>query len=113
MSESPGQVCSSIKSDIMVAAQNCNFTGGGAYTGECSSEQILDIGCKWVVLGHSERRQYFAEDNEILKKKLAYSLSKGLKVMFCIGESLADREAGKTLEVTPPPSPRANTSCAT
>ena len=83
IAESPGQVCSSIKADIMVAAQNCNFTGGGAYTGENSSEQILDIGCKWVVLGHSERRALFSEDNEMLKKKLAYSLSKGLKVIFC------------------------------
>jgi triosephosphate isomerase (TIM) len=52
-----------------------------------------------VILGHSERRQYFKEDNAILREKLAYALSKGLKVMYCIGESLAEREAGKTKDV--------------
>lgn len=83
----------------MVAAQNCNVAGAGAFTGEISSEQIVDIGCKWVVLGHSERRAIFGETNEMLAKKLAYALSKGLKVLYCIGESLAEREAGKTLEV--------------
>ncbi|KAJ1495741.1 triose-phosphate isomerase [Baffinella frigidus] len=93
------KVCSSIKGDIMVAAQNCNVAGAGAFTGEISSEQIVDIGCKWVVLGHSERRAIFGETNEMLAKKLAYALSKGLKVLYCIGESLAEREAGKTLEV--------------
>lgn len=93
------QVCDSIKADIAVAAQNCNFKGNGAFTGECSCDQIADIGCKWVVLGHSERRQYFKEDNEILKTKLEYALSKGLKVIYCIGESLDERQAGKTIEV--------------
>jgi len=92
-------VCDSIKADIAVAAQNCNFKGNGAFTGECSCDQIADIGCKWVVLGHSERRQYFKEDNEILKTKLEYALSKGLKVIYCIGESLDERQAGKTIEV--------------
>ncbi len=52
-----------------------------------------------MILGHSERRQYFKEDNAILREKLAYALSKGLKVMYCIGESLAEREAGKTKDV--------------
>jgi triosephosphate isomerase len=93
------QVCDSIKADIAVAAQNCNFKGNGAFTGECSCDQIADIGCKWVVLGHSERRQYFKEDNEILKTKLEYALSKGLKVIYCIGESLEERQAGKTIDV--------------
>ena len=93
------QVCDSIKADIAVAAQNCNFKGNGAFTGECSCDQIADIGCKWVVLGHSERRQYFKEDNEILKTKLEYALSKGLKVIYCICESLDERQAGKTIEV--------------
>mmetsp|Transcript_26446 Transcript_26446/g.62552 ORF Transcript_26446/g.62552 Transcript_26446/m.62552 type:complete len:250 (-) Transcript_26446:68-817(-) len=93
------ETVANIKSDIAVAAQNCNFKGNGAYTGECSADQIVDIGCKWVILGHSERRQYFKEDNEILRTKLEYALSKGLKVMYCIGESLDERNANKTIEV--------------
>jgi len=92
-------VVSKIKADIKVSAQNCNFKGNGAFTGECSADQIADIGCKWVILGHSERRQYFKEDNEILKTKLEYALSKGLKVIYCIGESLDERNAGKTIDV--------------
>eukprot|EP00287_Rhodomonas_sp_CCMP768_P004768 CAMPEP_0196726438 /NCGR_PEP_ID=MMETSP1091-20130531/7705_1 /TAXON_ID=302021 /ORGANISM="Rhodomonas sp., Strain CCMP768" /LENGTH=249 /DNA_ID=CAMNT_0042068885 /DNA_START=30 /DNA_END=779 /DNA_ORIENTATION=- len=92
-------VVGSIKADITVSAQNCNFKGNGAFTGECSADQIVDIGCKWVILGHSERRQYFKEDNDILKTKLEYALSKGLKVIYCIGESLDERNAGKTIEV--------------
>ena len=54
----------------------------GAFTGELSAEQISDIGCKWVILGHSERRQYFKEDDDLLKTKLEYALSKGLKVYY-------------------------------
>mmetsp|Transcript_43178 Transcript_43178/g.108070 ORF Transcript_43178/g.108070 Transcript_43178/m.108070 type:complete len:249 (+) Transcript_43178:72-818(+) len=92
-------VVAGIKADIAVSAQNCNFKGNGAFTGENSADQIADIGCKWVILGHSERRQYFKEDDEMLKTKLEYALSKGLKVMYCIGESLQEREAGKTLDV--------------
>ena len=75
------------------------FQGNGAYTGEISAEQLKDIGATWVILGHSERRQYFKEDNAILREKLQYVLSKGLKVIYCIGESLAEREGGKTKEV--------------
>uniref|UniRef100_A0A7S0VJ32 Triosephosphate isomerase n=1 Tax=Hemiselmis tepida TaxID=464990 RepID=A0A7S0VJ32_9CRYP len=92
-------VVAGIKKDIAVSAQNCNFKGNGAFTGECSADQIKDIGCQWVILGHSERRQYFKEDDDLLKTKLEYALSKGLKVMYCIGESLQEREAGKTLDV--------------
>jgi triosephosphate isomerase len=92
-------VVAGLKNGVEVSAQNCNFKGMGAFTGELSAEQISDIGCKWVILGHSERRQYFKEDDEILKTKLEYALSKGLKVMYCIGESLAEREANKTLDV--------------
>eukprot|EP00293_Proteomonas_sulcata_P012794 CAMPEP_0184312026 /NCGR_PEP_ID=MMETSP1049-20130417/46318_1 /TAXON_ID=77928 /ORGANISM="Proteomonas sulcata, Strain CCMP704" /LENGTH=248 /DNA_ID=CAMNT_0026627865 /DNA_START=10 /DNA_END=756 /DNA_ORIENTATION=+ len=92
-------VVSKIKAPIEVAGQNCNFKGNGAFTGEVSADQLADMGCKWVVLGHSERREYFKEDNEILKTKLEYALSKGLKVIFCIGEKLEERESGKTMEV--------------
>ncbi len=59
----------------------------------------MDQEVGWVILGHSERRQYFKEDNEILKTKLEYALSKGLKVIYCIGESLAERDANQTREV--------------
>mmetsp|Transcript_67633 Transcript_67633/g.180797 ORF Transcript_67633/g.180797 Transcript_67633/m.180797 type:complete len:249 (-) Transcript_67633:83-829(-) len=92
-------VVAGLKKEIEVAGQNCNFKGNGAYTGEISAEQLVDIGAKWVILGHSERRQYYKEDNAVLKDKLEYALSKGLKVIFCIGESLQEREAGKTKEV--------------
>eukprot|EP00960_Hanusia_phi_P078258 768799-Hanusia_phi.AAC.4 len=61
--------------------------------------QLADMGAKWVILGHSERREYFKEDNEMLRQKLEYALSKGLKVIFCIGEKLEERNGGKTLDV--------------
>merc|ERR1712113_613571 len=74
------KVVSKIGGGVQVAAQNCNFKGCGAFTGEMSAEQLLDLGVGWVVLGHSERRDIFLEDDDLLEKKLAYALSKGLNV---------------------------------
>jgi len=82
-----------------VAPQNCNFTGCGAYTGEMAVDQMADMGIKWVLLGHSERRGEFGlptpkESNALLATKLAYVLEKGLNCVFCIGEPLPIREKG-------------------
>jgi len=82
-----------------VAPQNCNFAGTGAYTGEMAVDQMADMGVKWVLLGHSERRGEFGlptpkESNALLATKLAYVLEKGLNCVFCIGEPLPIREKG-------------------
>ncbi|XP_020616646.1 triosephosphate isomerase-like [Orbicella faveolata] len=92
-------VCSSVKSDIDVSAQNCYRVATGAFTGEISPAMIKDIGCNWVILGHSERRNIFKESDELIGEKVAHALSEGLKVIACIGELLSEREAGKTKEV--------------
>ncbi|KAK4477155.1 hypothetical protein RD792_016368 [Penstemon davidsonii] len=93
------QVNNSLSGRIEIAAQN-SWTGkGGAFTGEISVEQLKDIGCKWVILGHSERRHVIGEDDQFIGKKAAYALSEGLGVIACIGELLEEREAGKTFDV--------------
>lgn len=81
-------------SDILVAAEDCASEAKGAYTGEVSAEMVADTGAKLVILGHSERRAYFGEDSDILKKKVRLALDNGLEVIFCIGEKLEEREAG-------------------
>jgi len=87
------------KPSIKVALQNCSMTGMGAFTGEHSVEHIKDAGIEWVVIGHSERRSLYGETDEMCAKKLARALEVGLKVLYCIGEKLPEREAGKTNEV--------------
>lgn len=93
------QVVNSLTGRIEVAAQNSWIGKGGAFTGEISVEQLKDIGCKWVVLGHSERRHIIGEDDQFIGKKAAYALSQGVGVIACIGELLEEREAGKTSDV--------------
>jgi triosephosphate isomerase len=88
-----------VKPSIKVALQNLSETGAGAFTGEMSAEQIKDAGLKWVVIGHSERRSLYGESNEVCATKLKRALGAGLKVLFCIGEQLPERESGKTNEV--------------
>ncbi len=73
--------------------------GNGAYTGEVSADQLKDIGAAWVILGHSERRQLYKEDSAMLRSKMEAALSAGLKVVYCVGELLEEREAGRTREV--------------
>lgn len=82
-----------------VAAQNCWKTAKGAFTGEISPAMIKDVGADWVILGHSERRTIFAEKDDLVADKVAHALENGLKVIACIGETLEEREAGKTEEV--------------
>lgn len=84
---------------IGLGAENCADKDKGAYTGEVSAEMVKSTGAKYVIIGHSERREYYHETPEILKEKVLLALQKGLKVIFCIGESLAEREAGKQNEV--------------
>ncbi|EER14999.1 triose-phosphate isomerase 1, putative [Perkinsus marinus ATCC 50983] len=86
-------------SNIQISAQNCSKTGPGAYTGEITAEMIKDAGLNWTILGHSERRHLFNETNEDLAAKVAKAEAAGLKIIFCIGELLEEREAGKTEEV--------------
>jgi triosephosphate isomerase (TIM) len=88
-----------MKKEIIVAAQNVSLYNCGAYTGEIAADQVLDLGLSWVIIGHSERRQYFGETNEIVAQKTKNALSKKLSVVLCIGEKLEEREAGKTLEI--------------
>src|SRR5690606_23479778 len=79
---------------IEVIAQNMHFAKNGAYTGEISGSMLKSIGVETVILGHSERREYFNETDEILAKKVDAALECGMKVIFCFGEVLADRKAG-------------------
>jgi len=78
---------------FFVAAQNCASEKSGAYTGEVSAEMLKSIGVDYVILGHSERREYFNESNEILAKKVDLVLANGMKAIFCCGEPLAVRQA--------------------
>lgn len=85
--------------NIILAAQDVFYEEKGAYTGEISPLMLIDIGCNYVIIGHSERRQYFHETDEIVNKKIKAAKKVGLKIIFCIGESLEEREAGKTFDV--------------
>ncbi|KAL5706516.1 triose-phosphate isomerase [Ranunculus cassubicifolius] len=93
------QVINTLTNMVEISAQNSWIGKGGAFTGEISVEQLKDIGCKWVILGHSERRHVIGENDEFIGKKAAYALTEGLKVIACIGEKLEEREMGKTFDV--------------
>lgn len=84
---------------IGLGAENCADKASGAYTGEVSAEMVKSTGAQYVILGHSERRGYYGETPEILKEKVLLALKNGLKVIFCIGESLEEREANKQNDV--------------
>ena len=81
-------------SQISIGAQNCHQEKSGAYTGEVSAEMLVSAGIKYVVLGHSERREYFGEDDQLLAGKVQFALSNGLIPIYCCGEKLEVREAG-------------------
>ena len=84
---------------IQLGAQNCSDMPSGAYTGEISAEMIKSTGADYVILGHSERRQYYAETGEVLRDKVKQALANGLKVLYCVGETLREREADKQNEI--------------
>ena len=83
---------------LSVAGQNCHWEVSGAYTGEISVEMLKDAGCSFVIIGHSERRQYFSESDEMINKKAKAILAGGLTPIICCGESLEQRESGATDE---------------
>jgi triosephosphate isomerase len=85
--------------NLHLAAQDVFWEEKGAYTGEISAGMLVDAGCSHVIVGHSERRQYFSEDDSVVNRKIKAARKAGLKVIFCVGESLEEREAGKTFEV--------------
>ena len=86
-------------SKVELAAQNCADHTSGAYTGEVSVAMLKSVGCKWTILGHSERRQYYGETDEKLVVKTQLALAEGLGVILCVGENLDEREAGRHFDV--------------
>lgn len=86
-------------SNIKVAAQNMHWEEKGAFTGEISGQMLKDLGVEYVIIGHSERRQYFAETDETVNKKVHSAFKYGLKPIICVGESLAQREQGVTADL--------------
>ncbi len=86
-------------SNIEIGAENCHFELSGAFTGEVSPVMLKEMGVKYVIIGHSERRQYFAETDVTVNKRLTAALAQGLKVILCVGETLEQREQGVTKEL--------------
>ncbi len=86
-------------SKIAIGAQNMHFEASGAYTGEVSADMLKELGVKYVIIGHSERREYFAETDESCNKKVRVAIEKGLRPILCCGETLAEREQSVTIEV--------------
>jgi triosephosphate isomerase len=84
---------------VRVAAQNLHWEDKGAFTGEVSGSMVKEIGCSHVIIGHSERRQYFGETDESVNRKIQAAMRNGLVPIFCLGETLEEREAGKTFDV--------------
>jgi triosephosphate isomerase (TIM) len=82
-----------------VAAQNCHYEEKGAFTGEISTAMLKDIGCEYVILGHSERRHIFLETDDMISRKVTSAYLAGLVPILCVGEKLDEREAGRTFEV--------------
>ena len=85
--------------NIKIGAQNMHWEEKGAYTGEVSAKMLKSIGVEYVIIGHSERRQYFAETDETVNKKIKAAFENGLKPIVCVGETLEERESGKTAEI--------------
>ncbi len=84
---------------VSLSSQNCASEQQGAFTGEVSAEMLWSAGVDYVIIGHSERRAYYQEDNDILNKKIKLALDNNLKIIFCCGENLEQREANKHFEV--------------
>ena len=85
--------------NINLAAQDCFWEEEGAFTGEVSPKMLLDAGCSHVIIGHSERRQYFGESDETVNRKTKAALAAGMSAIVCVGETLAERETNRTLEI--------------
>lgn len=88
-----------IESNIQLGGQNMYYADTGAFTGEVSPIMLKDAGCEYVIIGHSERRAYFGETNEMVNRKVRFALERGLRPIMCVGEKLEEREAGKTFDI--------------
>jgi triosephosphate isomerase (TIM) len=88
-----------VGSDVLLGAQTLSENRNGAFTGEVSAEMLIDLGCRYVLVGHSERRQYQAESNELVARKALRALGAGLTPIICVGEKLEHRQAGETEKV--------------
>lgn len=86
-------------SPVALGGQNAHFEKSGAFTGEVSLEMLADVGCQWVIFGHSERRQFFGETDALVNRKITAAIERGMGVIFCIGEVLDDRNADRTESV--------------
>jgi triosephosphate isomerase len=95
----PRVVALAAGSGLGVGGQNCNEHAEGAYTGELAASMLADAGCRWVILGHSERRQYFAESDELIAAKSVTARAAGLTPILCVGETLQQREQGLAEQV--------------
>jgi len=95
----PPNIFLSQLSGIVLGAQNVFYEDKGAFTGEVSAVMLKDLGAEYVIIGHSERRKYFGETDEIINKKIKKALEVGLKVIFCIGETQEQHDAGKRNEI--------------
>lgn len=95
------QMCNELgyKSGVKIGGQNCSEFTSGAYTGEISPKFLKDVGADFVILGHSERRQYFGETSRSLNAKIKTALAEDLAVIYCVGETLKEREANQTLSI--------------
>ncbi|MDP8233574.1 MAG: triose-phosphate isomerase [Candidatus Saelkia tenebricola] len=88
-----------LDTDIALSAQNMFGEDSGAYTGEISPAMLKDTGCEYAIIGHSERRKYFKENEEIINSKIKLALANELRAIFCIGETLSEREENKTMDI--------------
>jgi len=93
------EVIAGTESRVALSAQNCAAYESGAYTGEVSAKMLAALGCKYVIIGHSERREYFLESNQVLLAKIKLVLSNGMSPIFCIGERLEERESNSHIDV--------------
>lgn len=92
----PAAIAATQGTNVSIGAQNLYWAKEGAFTGEISGPMLKAIGCRWVIVGHSERRQYFGESDATVLQRSKAAIEAGLQVILCVGEVLADREAGKT-----------------
>ena len=95
----PAAVQAAAGTQVEVGAENAHWEASGAYTGEISTPMLIDAGAKYVIIGHSERRQYFGETDETVNKRTRAVIAAGLTAIVCVGETLEEREAGKLNEV--------------
>jgi len=88
-----------LNSEISLGAQNCDYRNSGAFTGEISTEMLKSVGCKYVIIGHSERRQFFGDTDEIVNLKVKNAINTGITPILCIGETIDERNSGNTFSV--------------